>query len=118
MTITVYKTTHDQIYFKLRDEQDAVLLSSINYNSYSRCLEDIYVIQMYGEIDFIVEKCPETKRRKFFVKLSRQRIIAESPEYILERTLKEDISKVIKGLQRAVMIDMTAVRFYKRMRTN
>lgn len=118
LTITVYKTVDEDYYFRLRDSQDVVLLTSINYSSYTRCCEDIYVIQMYGKMDMLVEHCPETQRRKYFLQLNGQRIIAESPEYTLDRVLNENISKVIKGIAHALLIDLSTVRFYRRVGTN
>ena|SRR5690349_20843857 len=118
LSITVYKTVEEDYYFRLRDSNDNVLLTSVNYHSYTRCFEDIYVLQMHGEMDMLVELCPETCRRKYFLKLNRQRIIAESPEYVLERTLNEDMLKVVNGVAHAVMIDMSTVRFYRRVGTD
>jgi hypothetical protein len=119
LAITIYKTVDEEYYFRLRDERDYMLLTSMQYRSYSDCFNDIYVMQMYGQMDFIFEKCPETKKRKYFLKLNGQRIIAESVEYIFERTMKEDLSKIVKGVKDAIVIDMcSTVRFYRRVRTN
>lgn len=118
LSITVYKTVREEYYFRLRDSHDTVLLTSINYHSHTRCFEDIYVLQLHGGIDMLVELCAETSRRKYFLKLNRQRIIAESPEYVLERTLNEDMLKVVNGIAQAVMIDMSTVRFYRRVGTD
>lgn len=119
LTITVYKTVNEEFYFRLRDEHHNILLTSIQYHCYSNCFKDIYVMQMYGQIDFIFEKCRETKRRKYFLKLNGERMIAESIEYFFEHTMKEDLSKIVKGIKNATLIDLcSTVRFYRRVRTN
>ena len=64
LTITVYKTVEEDFYFRLRDENDNIMLTSIQYSGYANCVNDIYMMQMYGDMDFILEKCPETSRRK------------------------------------------------------
>ena len=54
LTITVHKTVADRHYFRLRDIGGGLLLTSKDYDTISKCLNEIYILQAYR--DFVMEE--------------------------------------------------------------
>jgi hypothetical protein len=116
LTFVTGKTVNGKIYFRLKDRHDRILLTSRNYSELHCCLNDIYCIQQYYDVEWVVDPDDDFKRLHYAI-AREGRVIARSPHYILPRTLMNDMAKAKAGVRTATLIDTSSlVRFFRPQR--
>lgn len=56
LDIIIGKTVDDKIYFRVRTESGTILLTSGEYSTLEKCLNEIYGVQVYTNFEYIEEK--------------------------------------------------------------
>jgi hypothetical protein len=119
LTITVSKTTGEELYFRLWQGEDTLLLTSVHYASLQQCLHGIYKIQIYHEFELKECSVGKTGWQQYAMYGNDGRLIAESPVYALSGWMKDDMNLVMMGISNAITIDRSSnVKFFRRARIN
>jgi hypothetical protein len=113
LTFMIGKTVNGKIYFRLLDQDSRVLLTSRNYSDLQYCLSDIYCIQCYNDMEWVVDPDDDFKRLHYAI-VHEGRVIARSPQYALPRFLMKDLDKAKAGIMSAAVVDTSSlVRFFR-----
>jgi uncharacterized protein YegP (UPF0339 family) len=111
LNFTVDKTADDKFYFRLRNGWNRILLTSKEYYSFDKCVNDIYVLQMHP--DTCVRWQPAAGRFQFIV-ASGERVIARSSPYIVRRCMEADVLIIKQEIAKAAILDQSSrVKFIR-----
>jgi len=115
LDIIIGKTVDDKIYFRVRNESGTILLTSREYSTLEKCLNEIYGVQVYTNFAYIEEKNANGHRYTLMGVWGKPVGISELYEYSADmiphmKMLKEFIGK-------ASVTDLSSsVRFFRKVK--
>jgi uncharacterized protein YegP (UPF0339 family) len=114
LTITVHKAVNEYYYFRLRNIGNQLLLTSRNYSSLRKCLNDIYSLQVHRDFQLINELHADCMHYSFSLKTAFGSTIACSPLYYSSQQMKGDMQLITSTIHEAEVEDnSTQVRFFR-----
>ena len=116
LQIFIGKTIDDKYYFRVRTAGERVLLTSREYISLEKCMNEVYGIQQYTNFA-LEEEYDRTYGHRYTLIGSWGRMVAISPNYIHLYGMRDDMAMVRNNVSRATVTDHSAlVRFFRRVR--
>jgi len=116
LTITVHKTVADRHYFRLRDIGGGLLLTSKDYDTISKCLNEIYILQAYR--DFVMEEEGLDRQCRYLMQTASGNTIAISPPYISVRHMVHDMQLIKENIHEAQIEDhFSRVKFFRAVKS-
>jgi uncharacterized protein YegP (UPF0339 family) len=116
LTITVHRTVADRHYFRLRNIGGGLLLTSKDYGTLSKCLNEIYCLQAYR--DFVMEEEGLDRQYRFSLQSAWGNTIAISPPYISIRHMVQDMQLIKENIHEAQIEDhCTRVKFFRAVKS-
>ena len=116
LEVFIGKTIDDKYYFRVRTAGERVLLTSREYASLEKCMNEVYGIQQYTNFA-MEEEYDRTYGHRYTLIGSWGRMVATSPYYIHLYAMRDDMTTVKTHVGRATVSDHSAlVRFFRRVR--
>jgi uncharacterized protein YegP (UPF0339 family) len=115
LIFTVHRNVQDEFYFRIRDHEDTILLTSAFYQHLPNCLHDIHTVQQYHNFILECDLKNDESCQRFFLKSSCGRILAISSVYLSFKHLLNDMQLIKSYICIAEIEDRsTGVRFFRR----
>jgi hypothetical protein len=116
LVIVIGKTVDDKYYFRVRTDAGRILLTSREFMHIEKCMNEIYRIQQYCDFEMAVEHGAHNGNKYTLIgRLGKT--VGESPYYAYSYEMRRDMDLMRSFLQRAEVIDNSAlVRFFRAVR--
>jgi hypothetical protein len=116
LTIVIGKTVDDKYYFRVRNNDGRLLLTSRDYQHIEKCMNEVYHIQQYRDFA-VAEEFNRDNGHQYTITGKEGRMVGESPFYTYLYDMKRDMELLKKSINKAQVIDTSAlVRFFRPVR--
>jgi uncharacterized protein YegP (UPF0339 family) len=116
LKFTVHKTACEDYYFRLRNIDGSVLITSREYTSLRKCFNEIYCLQIH---QYMLEQ-GKIACNKYRITFKSQwgMVIGQGPVYVSERRMLQDVQLIEASIYEAEVEDRSAtVRFFRAVST-
>lgn len=115
LIITIGKTVDEKLYFRVRDDVGLLLVTSREYSTLEKCLNELYNIQVYSSFDFQEEKV--TNGHRYALTGASGGIVGTSELYEYSADMKPHMKTLKDDLRKAEVIDQSStVRFFRKVK--
>jgi uncharacterized protein YegP (UPF0339 family) len=116
LQIIIGKTIDEKYYFRIRNVNGRILLTSREYVHLGKCMNEIYGIQHYMDFELHEEFVRDNGYRYTLIG-SWGRMVGESQFYTYSYEMHNDMSMLKQMIRRASIIDnCSTVRFFRPVR--
>ena len=116
LQIIIGKTIDEKYYFRIRNVNGRILLTSREYVHLGKCMNEIYGIQHYMDFELHEEFVRDNGYRYTLIG-SWGRMVGESQFYTYSYEMHNDMSMLKQMIRRASVIDNSStVRFFRPVR--